>query len=429
MEPQEPHEPQRKSVRPIDVISSIAVLLVIGSLLLPAVSHQHHQLRRARCESNLRNLGKALLSYQEIHLSFPPGVVSGAISWKPMPWAGSVTTDRRREVVDYVAKSDQCDNAIVAQTTGLTLLLPLVGEKSVHDAYNFSLACCAIQNATAVSSRISAFVCPDNSLSDLLSASWGYYRAPVDFGPIGPAPTDYAFCIGATGLITNNHLPYYISPGPPVYGWPGVSFRASGAFNINLGASTKRARAITDGASLTFAMGEASGGLPVGLHADVRPALGDEPISAPVKTAVMVTPWSQAFIGAKPRLVNGLLVNAGGFGSVFATTAWNAWHDMNGELSPPDQCFPIPPNEGGTKMARPSWYLEATPDGAVRTFALDGSGIPGSIGSLQGFRSSHPTVPMLFADGSVKQIKPTIDLKIWVGLSTIQGRELIPDKF
>ena len=44
--------------------------------------------------------------------------------------------------------------------------------------------------------------------------------------------------------------------------------------------------------------------------------------------------------------------------------------------------------------------------------------------SVGGFHSAHPGfVHMLFADGAVRAISDNIDPQIWVGSSTLQGRE------
>jgi hypothetical protein len=323
----------------------------------------------------------------------------------------------------------------MAQASGLTLLLPHLGEKAAYDAYNFSVACCAMQNATAVSVRINTFICPSNPLGFVSGVKWGYYQAPSGFSPIGPATADYAFSLGATGLITGfSNTVYSPNWSGAMPGWPGVNLRATGPFNVNsrvLPPGDWRCP-FKDGASFTFLMGEAVGSLPMGIRADGLPPKGDERFDATSNSLLVQTPWSQGFLGWRASSRGGRsLGNHAGFGSVFATTAWNAWYAWyaHGELTPADKWFPIPPNESGGRIARPTWYRESSPYKPINHIAKDGSGIPGDIGCVQGFRSLHATVPMLFADGSVRQIKPTIDPMIWVGLSTMQGREEIPENY
>ena len=422
----------RNRIRPLDVIVIVAVLLVLGSLMMPAVVSVGHVRREAGCEANLRALGLALLSYGKAHRVFPPGIIAG-VPPENRKRDGWLFYDHSREIAEYVAKREQCDYPGMAQTSGLTLLLPYLGEKAAYDAYNFSLACCAMQNATAVSARINTFICPDNPLGFVSGVKWGYYQAPPGFSPIGPATTDYAFSLGAIGMITADSNTVYIPNwNGTMPGWPGVNRHATGPFNVNsrVMPTDKWPSPFKDGASVTFLMGEAVGSLPMGTRSDGFPPKGNERFDAASKTSLVETPWSQGFLGWRASSRGGKsLGNHAGFGSVFATTAWNAWWDARGNLAPADKWFPIPPNEGGGRIARPTWYRESSPDKPLNYLVTDGSGIPGDIGSVQGFRSSHATVPMLFADGSVRQIKPTIDPMIWVGLSTMQGREEIPENY
>jgi hypothetical protein len=428
-------EPQRLRVRPIDVLVIAAILLIGFSLMLPAVVTIGHVNHEVRCETNLRALGTALLSYAGYKV-FPPGIISD-VPPSNRRSDGWIFKDNRRELPEYVAKSEQCDNPGMVQASGLTQILAFLGETAAYDSYNFSLACCSIQNATAVSVRVSTFTCPANRLQFVPGASWGYYQAPPHFGPLGPGPTDYVFSIGGVGIITAYSHPTY-SPDwyGTVPGWP-LGDVPAGPFNVvNKGIRSPKAdrSPFKDGAQFTFVMGEAIGGLPVAVNKLGHLPKGNEPISVPHESLIVQTPWSQGFLGGLPEKRDGRPSSRGGSGSVFAATAWNAWYERTSprefpSLAPAERWFCIPPNEGGGRMARPTWYRESSPDRPLNHLAQDGSGIPGDIGCVQGFHSAHPTVPMLFADGSVRQIKPSIDPKIWVGLSTIRGREPIPDDF
>jgi hypothetical protein len=62
-------------------------------------------------------------------------------------------------------------------------------------------------------------------------------------------------------------------------------------------------------------------------------------------------------------------------------------------------------------------------------FGLNGTALPGKVGSVQGFRTRHDAAPMLFADGTVRWMSLAIDSAIWVGLSSVVGREPLPEEY
>ena len=75
-----------------------------------------------------------------------------------------------------------------------------------------------------------------------------------------------------------------------------------------------------------------------------------------------------------------------------------------------------------------SWLIALT----VAGFVLAGpvahaGGNPIKGASVSPFRGYHArVVNMMFGDGSVRSISVDIDPRIWVALSTIQGKEMIP---
>jgi len=399
----------RTKLRVLDLLTITAVFAVIVSLVVPAIGAARERARRTRCERNLSALGLAMLSYHDAHKVFPPGSVIGAT-------APAIYGER---ISEFIARSARCDNPGAAQTSAFTLLLPFIGEQPTFQAYNQSLASCAVQNATAVSTRIHAYMCPTNDYER--ARRWGYYEAPLGLDASGPALTDYALSMGGVGVLTEDLHCWWRCGAVRC---PGVHRRAAGPFNINIGLPIDH---IKDGTSHTLLMGESYSGAPAGLRLDWRLPQGNEPIVGE-SSVIVETPWSQGYLGSDPLAVAGQpLKNFGGFGSVFAATAWNAFYDTNGNLTPREKWFAIPPNESNGERARATFYRDTLP--AVNHMRVDGTGIPGSLGSVQGFRSLHDTVPMLFADGSVRQIKPTIDPWLWVALSSCLGREPLPDGF
>jgi prepilin-type N-terminal cleavage/methylation domain-containing protein/prepilin-type processing-associated H-X9-DG protein len=59
----------------VELLVVIAIIGVLVGLLLPAIQAAREAARRTQCKSNLKNLGLALMNYQDTAKMFPPGVV------------------------------------------------------------------------------------------------------------------------------------------------------------------------------------------------------------------------------------------------------------------------------------------------------------------------------------------------------------------
>ncbi len=153
----------------IELLVVIAVIAILIALLLPAVQAAREAARRARCVSQLRQIGIALQNYHDAMGGFPVGFL---VPSRPVPATTSVSQYRW---------------SVLAQMS------PFLEQKALFDALNFDFAVgykptdgslfwpFHPANATAMATHVALFLCPSDG-------------APPPMPDTGP--TNYAFCSG-----------------------------------------------------------------------------------------------------------------------------------------------------------------------------------------------------------------------------------------
>jgi prepilin-type N-terminal cleavage/methylation domain-containing protein len=90
-------KPQSKAFTLIELLVVVAVISVLVALLLPALGRARAEARTVQCKANLRQLGTAMVMYQNDYKYLPYvfGSLDGNGNIDPNKWAVRYITDRR----------------------------------------------------------------------------------------------------------------------------------------------------------------------------------------------------------------------------------------------------------------------------------------------------------------------------------------------
>jgi prepilin-type N-terminal cleavage/methylation domain-containing protein/prepilin-type processing-associated H-X9-DG protein len=350
----------------LELLVVIAILGVLMALLLPAVQKVRESAARIKCANNLKQFGLALHGFHDTHSYIPAGMVT------------------ELDIQD-------------SYHTGFVYLLPYIEQDNIHRLYNYDKQWYDPANYTAVGQQAPIFFCPSNRTSGTIDLTpfirqWGAPMPPF-IGCI-----DYALCKGARAQIavTPDDIPiqtrglFNISQADWTVGNTGqLQWFPTPQFRV-------RFLSITDGLSSTIAMGEAAGGNPYYVVADInnlsQPAV--EPfINGP---AVMDQGWAAASLGDSQHPW---------YAGIFGVTA--QWGLPPDPMDEPMNRRPGMPSIIGLGASRRTDHLL-------------------SQDRISGFRSMHLIgCNFLFADGSVHFLPQSIDPAVYRALSTYAAGEVI----
>jgi prepilin-type N-terminal cleavage/methylation domain-containing protein/prepilin-type processing-associated H-X9-DG protein len=163
---------RRSAFTLIELLVVIAIIAVLIALLLPAVQSAREAARRVQCVNNLKQIGLGLHNYQSSTGGFPIGhtkvqVYSGN---DDSPWVGWSAHAMMLPYLEQSAVYNSCN--------------------FVHTGFGFTFTPGDQINSTAAYTRITAFICPSNPISN----------TPVKglFTLGNVTPTDYAGSMGTT---------------------------------------------------------------------------------------------------------------------------------------------------------------------------------------------------------------------------------------
>lgn len=218
----------RRGFTLIELLVVIAIIAVLVALLLPAVQQARESARRSECRNNLKQMGIALMTYEETNRVFP----SSEIHAQPF-MAGS--------------NNNWGENA----GTWTTLLFPYTDQLGKYEQINFDLGWATGTNKTPIMQKPKGLICPSNPIGsknsgDNFDSHIVHYFAV--YGSEDP-PGGRARMQWAIGNTTN--LQYR-----------GMMYHSSAVKTAD----------VTDGLSNTFAMLEVRGFRPTSINAPSSPA-------------------------------------------------------------------------------------------------------------------------------------------------------------
>jgi prepilin-type N-terminal cleavage/methylation domain-containing protein len=455
----------------IELLVVIAIIAILAALLLPAFQRVRENARQTQCRANLKNIGTALVNYHDQYKVFPPGIISYNPNRQNQNTPAQCQVNPAATAAACADVTPPTGFGSYSLVSGFTLVLPFMDERSVYDAYNFNLACCAPANATAVSTVIKTFICPSNPRGQepLTAGPQEFYRG-VDQAlglPAGAqsittvAATDYALSMGGNALMIATCASPATIGTSGIARFPAAFRQAAGVFYLNSNVSLRKMS--QDGASNTMLVAEAAGGpqLRVGQGASgggFFPTAGTPASIIPTQPVIgaqsIDTPWSQGYVSD----ANG----TGGTGSPLAATAFDAWYNQgpnqiegalgqNAPAVPSGGLMPALNVSGGAGVAVGNGFTPLKVNMAKvklnRATAVtqipgvaDGSlfaGLPANTKveilaaplnlqvSVAGFRSYHPELILCaMGDASVQKIGEQVDPRVWVGRSTFAGGEV-----
>ena len=376
----------RRGFTLIELLVVIAIIAVLIALLLPAVQAAREAARRSQCINNLKQIGLGMHNYQSSNGSFPQGMSSSAVNpGYAGGYAGWTEWSAQAELLGYMEQTP------------------------IYNSINFSF--CGGQgygftcNSTGAFATIASFLCPSdgNAKGATFIASYGNYSYPPGNnsyrGSVGTTTQPYDdMQRGVQGFGDCRPDPLNIAGGTP-----GCRSFTTGVFTYW---GTYDLRDITDGSSNTVAFAESLTGNPqlvpkpgvavIGVSAADTynvPDATTQYYNGNLNTAL------QACNTAFKAAASGSLSNANG-------VRW-AWGAVGMTL----MNTVVPPNS--------TMYTF----NACRTSC---SGCSPDDSSYSNAQSNHPGgCNFLFADGSVKFLKSTINQLTYLQLGTRANGEVI----
>lgn len=123
----------RRAFTLVELLTSIAVISILISLLLPAVQSARETARGLQCKNKLRQLGLALHNYHDVHLTLPSGSLASLSDSELSGWGWGA------------------------------MVLPFIEQSSLYASIDFNTWTAAgISGQPVIANRVDTFVCPSD---------------------------------------------------------------------------------------------------------------------------------------------------------------------------------------------------------------------------------------------------------------------------
>lgn len=345
----------------IELLVVIAIIAVLIALLLPAVQAAREAARRAQCVNNLKQLGLAVQNYISQQNAFPP-LFTNFSAFPSAPTA--------------LANGDWMLGWAVS-------ILPMMEQQALFNATNYSFGADQPQNLTLSQSKVSALICPSESLNTGTWLPSSFINYAANFG----GPCNISAWNGAITPMASSST-----------GVNGLDFS-----NGNVG--SRGIEGIQDGTSNTALFSEKLNGITV--TTPIPAGSSGQPLRvAFLVSGITNTPdtggAAQAvqFYQACKNLSTGTLSTADAFG--FSGAVWAGGH--------------------GSTLRFNAYNHFNTPNGLT---CID-TQPPGDVTDAVTASSNHSGgVNVGLCDGSVRFVKSSISYQTWWGIGSRAGSEII----